>query len=65
MFLMTYLFLANHQPNQWLVLSPPDSREEANELFAKLAEGGQISSLEEQAAEFYGCLIDLFVSAGM
>ena len=32
---------SNHQPNQWLVLSP-DSREEADELFAKLAEGGQI-----------------------
>ena len=32
---------SNHQPNQWLVLSP-DSIEEADELFAKLAEGGQI-----------------------
>ena len=52
---------SNHQPNQWLVLSP-DSREEADELFAKLAEGGQILyPLEEQAfAEVYGRLIDRF-----
>ena len=52
---------SNHQSNQWLVLSP-DSREEADELFAKLAEGGQILyPLEEQAfAEFYGRLIDRF-----
>ena len=52
---------SNHQPNQWLVLSP-DSREEADELFAKLAEGGQILyPLEEQVfAEFYGRLIDRF-----
>lgn len=51
----------NHQPNQWLVLSP-DSKEEANELFAKLAEGGQILfSLENQAfAKFYSRLIDRF-----
>ena len=52
---------SNHQPNQWLVLSP-DGREEADELFAKLAEGGQILySLENQAfAKFYGRLIDRF-----
>lgn len=52
---------SNHQPNQWLVLSP-DSREEADELFAKLAEGGQILyPLEKQAfAEFYVRLIDRF-----
>ena len=52
---------SNHQPNQWLVLSP-DGREEADELFAKLAEGGQILyPLEEQTfAEFYGRLIDRF-----
>lgn len=51
----------NHQPNQWLVLSP-DSREEAAELFTKLAEGGQILyPLEEQPfAEFYGRVIDHF-----
>ena len=52
---------SNPQPNQWLVLSP-DSREEADELFAKLAEGGQILyPLEGQTfAEFYGRLIDRF-----
>ena len=52
---------SDHQPHQWLVLSP-DSREEADELFAKLAEGGQILyPLEKQAfAEFYGRLIDRF-----
>ena len=52
---------SDHQPNQWLVLSP-GSREEADELFAKLAEGGQILyPIEEQAfAEFYGRLIDRF-----
>ena len=51
----------NPQPNQWLVLSP-DSREEADELFAKLAEGGRILyALENQAfAKFYGRLIDRF-----
>ena len=52
---------SNHQPNQWLVLSP-GSREEADELFAKLAEGGRILyALENQAfAKFYGRLIDRF-----
>jgi hypothetical protein len=52
---------SNHQPNQWLVLSP-DSREEADELFAKIAEGGQILyALENQVfAKFYGRLIDRF-----
>ena len=51
----------NHQPNQWLVLSL-DNREEADELFAKLAEGGQILyALENQAfAKFYARLIDRF-----
>ena len=52
---------SNHQPNQWLVLNP-DSREEADELFAKLAEGGRILyALENQDfAKFYGRLIDRF-----
>ena len=52
---------SNHQPNQWLVLSP-GSREEADELFAKLAEGGQILyALENQFfAKFYARLIDRF-----
>ena len=52
---------SNHQPNQWLVLNP-DSREEADEIFAKLAEGGQILyPFEIHAfAAFYGRLIDRF-----
>ncbi len=48
---------ANHQPNQWLVLSP-DLVEKKPMSSLLLVEGGQIPHpLEEQAAEFYGRLI--------
>ena len=51
----------NHQPNQWLVIYP-DSREEADKLFAQLAEGGRVLyALEKQPfAKFYSRVVDRF-----